>query len=304
MIDAVTLPPVSSKSDIRALEATCIRLAEGQRLWRKYTSGTTGPRTSVFYDDKFYFEQLFVCVRKVCALGGYPLRSNDRVLSIMGNTGYADELFVDPCVDDLIYARIGCDERDPVSIQKMWSTLELFAPSVVTVKPSLAEALSLATWCLGLRIPVHRPKIVISSGQSLNHRARAAIDNIFGGRVINALITTEAGLVAGQDREDDAWLVDRSALDVVMPAAGGGALRVTSDANAIMRLSGYFLGDDVELLHDDCGRQRLRMIGGRPAAVATFDSGLVIDLSRFDHVAFELIGANDYRLVCWPDQVL
>lgn len=297
------LLPATTKADVRALEAVYIRLAKERRLWRKYTSGTTGPRTSVFYDDKFFFEQLFVCVRKVCALGGFPLQRHDRVLSVMGNTGRGDELFVDPCLDGLIYVRIGCDERAPASLHKLCETLELFAPNVVTLKPSLAQALAVAARRLGLKLPFREVEVVVSSGQRLNALGRSAIGELFGGKVIDALITSEAGLIAGKDRDDDAWLIDRSALEVVRPDSDCGPLRVTSEANAMMPLRGYFIGDEIEFLYDERGRHRLRMVEGRQAAVASFISGLTVDLSRFDSVAFEIIGASDYRLTCWPDRV-
>ena len=200
--------PFSSKSEIRERNNECKALAEAkeQLLWLKKTSGTTGKRTNIYYDSEFYFEQLYLTIRKIAYSQEIELDAPGVcIVSIMGNMGSDDEVFIDPCVDGLFHIRLSVDER-------YVNKLSGINPRIIAIKPSLCLALISRIKKLDLDVSGISPDLIISSGQYLSDRAKTNICEFFGCVVVNAYIVSEAGLVAAERKGSDGLFVDQSSV--------------------------------------------------------------------------------------------
>lgn len=277
-------------------------------MWRNWTSGTTGRPVPIYYSDRFYYEFLFLTARKILDLADSDDRDGHSILALglTDNELAGEWVASDPRHPTSCYVQLYADERADVTWARVRTAIQRLRPRMITLKPSLLEAL-VDSGTRNSESISSRPQLVMSSGASLSADLRAAGEEYIGCPVLNAYGLTEFGFVASECRCQEGLHVDESAVAVQVAAD---ELVFSGVANTAMPLLRYRTHDQAVLdgSRCRCGRLSSRPKGltGRQGRCYTLSSGALLSPARFNSLfahgslqEFQLIQHRDgsFRLL-------
>lgn len=266
-----------------------------QELWRKETSGTTGPPVPIVYSPTFYFDLLLLAIRKIAIVAGKREVGSRPIfaLAITDNQSCNDFVVPDPTDEVGFLLQVVINESETATFDRLFRLLGQLEPACITVKPSILELLNQHITEHDLVIPFV-PDLIISSGAYLSQDLRVRSEDLFKTTVINAYGMTEFGLIASECALQDGLHIDRSAILCEIVDAGGacvspgeeGELTLSTTANEAMPLVRYRTGDlgRLEKRRCPCGLAgwRLTQLAGRRVNCFRFPSGELFSPSRFN----------------------
>lgn len=282
---------VSKKQEICIYEDRIKKEFEGKRVWLKKTSGTSGERTNIYYDDNFYFEQLFLNIHKIlCKFDPTFETKKFNIVSVMGNSKWGDELFIDPCNIGIAHYRLSFDERNLSTVTRFLEKINVLQPKVLILKPSLFLALAkcMELLELGFNFEVD---LVISSGQYLDTVTESMISEMLSCSIYDCYIASESGLIGWRNSSQSVFNLDRSNISEIYVNEEG-RLLVSTNSNSVIGLVNYTIGDKGRIIDSE----HFILNESRVVPVVTNEKNQIFDLSRFDYIAFEVLLALDYKI--------
>ena len=233
--------PVTTREDLREADDLIARGVDRAHIKRSMTSGSTGRRTTSYYDDAAWLmgkHLLKLRARLACGV-----RPWDRVALLQEEqTTARSQAFSSRLRSFSIHRPV--DEVLP--------ELRAFAPAVLYGFPGYL--LHLGRLAAG-RL---RPRLVFTSGEMLDALTRAGIEEAFGARVLDVYGCTEVKEIAWECPRREGYHVNADWLLLeVQPTGSGdggrqGTLLVTSLYNRAMPLLRYEIGDTGEMLERAC----------------------------------------------------
>ena len=237
--------PVTTREDLRAPDDLIADGFERARLFSSITSGSTGQRTTTYFDTHAWLlgkHLLKLRARQACGV-----RLGDRIALFQeGDPGNgAPRLFGRLCTFTV--------HRPPAEILE---AVLRFAPTVLYGFPGHLLRLGLAA---GGRL---RPRLVFTSSELLDPGTRKRLGEVFGAIVLDIYGCTEVKEVAWQCPEAGGYHVNADWILVEMVAEGragaakAGRIVVTPLFNHAMPLLRYDVGDRGQLADRlcPCGR--------------------------------------------------
>jgi phenylacetate-CoA ligase len=265
-----------------------------QVVWRKETSGTTGPPVAVWYTPEFYFDLLLLSIRKIAALAGANNVGQRSIfcVAITDNTSCKDFVVADPSDEVGFLLQVVIDEGKPETIDRLFRLIQTLQPACITAKPSIYEVIL----CHAARNDIQKPcspDVLISSGAALEESLRKQVERLFQAMLINGYGMTEFGLIASECQYQDGFHIDESSILVEVVHAGvperearEGELILTSVSNMGMPLLRYQTGDlaQLETRPCACGFQgrRIRKLSGRQVRCFRFVSDKLFSPAHFN----------------------
>ncbi|WP_369260900.1 hypothetical protein [Streptomyces sp. R35] len=316
-LDAAAELPVVDRADHQADgERFRVRTGDGQDH-RLSSSGTTGRPLEVTLDDSAWYAVNYHFFEQIRDLAGLPRdtfrRGAPGVVFVSNKPGRPSFVRPLPSLDNALYLRL----QLPESGQKTLALYEKFQAPVLYGKPTYLLDLRAALLGQGAERAPWRPKLLLVSGEPLHPDDRERLTGYFGAPVVDALASTEGGLIAatGPDGTTYRVLGENVRLEVLdesgRPAPSGrGELLLTNLVNRSTVFARYRTGDlgDLETAAD--GSQRLLRLRGRepetvrfrtaevPADAMTRAIGFLPGLADFQFV----LGERDRALLRWSSE--
>jgi phenylacetate-CoA ligase len=304
--------PLMGKDSIRKRpdSFTSTSMASGG-LWRKDTSGTTGPPITIWYSAEFYFDVLLLTLPKITYLAQHGGRSTDDFfcIAITDNLSCTEHVVADPSGRTGLTAQVVIDESRPETVARAFHLIRELRPKCVTGKPSVFEAL-VADLPRSWNPQLAAVELVISSGTDLDMGLRAQIAEVLACTVANAYGLTEFGLVAAECPQSEGLHVDESSVvaeilneagDPVEPGVLGEVV-LSRVGNAAMPLVRYRTGDLGKLLDAPCicGARSMRLAGisGRLVRSFRLPSGQLFSPAHLNDF-FELFPLREFQVTQW-----
>jgi phenylacetate-CoA ligase len=237
-IDDLRFLPVTTREDLRQPDAL---LAEGyprHRLRSSMTSGSTGRRTTSFFDEPAWV--LAKNLLKLRARHACGVRPWDRIALFQEDAPDRTAVRPGPRWRAFTIHR---------PIEEILSALRAFAPTVLYGFAGYFARLARAH---GNSV---RPRMVFTSGELLDAATRRTIETGLGAPVLDVYGCTEVKEIAWQCPARQAYHVNADWLLVEVDAPGGqraGRLLVTSLYNFAMPLLRYEIGDAGFALEGRC----------------------------------------------------
>lgn len=268
----------------------------------KRTSGTTGPRQRIYYSEVFYFDELFLSLRKIAGTMGVcygqrPVFST----TIVSGTSWPDYLFVDPLNKVGALIRLRINETDISASHELVRRLESINPELIVGNPEILE-------CLLRFVPSERPLrcaplLIVSSGAILTDDLRQKLEATFRCPVANAYALSEFGLVASECRNHGLHVdTTRVLMEIHVPTDphGRGSIILSSTANMGMPLIRFCTEDQARLTMApcNCGIQgpRIEDLIGKTHRCLISTTGRPWRLSRLKQLA-EDCGIERYSVI-------
>lgn len=265
-------------------------------IWKKSTSGTSGPPIEIYYSPESYFESLFLSVRKIVrrrSLAQFDSRQQF-IVHVTDTQVGESSLTIDPLPPFHVYGTIIVKLEDQGSLRELIRFLAATSPSVLTSRPEILDVLS-DRWAAELGDSRIRPDIILTGGSNLTATRRAKIEHVLKAPVIDAYATSEFGLIASECDAHEGYHIDETRVVVEVVNSDGvalgpgqeGELVISSLTNRAMLLMRYRTGDLGLIMTTPCKC-------GKPGARITELSGRVVPLFRFGHhPAFSPTRFND-----------
>lgn len=233
-------------------------LVSSADVLRLRTSGTTGPPLMVEYDESRLTESVAAHLRLWHAYGIEP---GARVLRVSCDRRHALVHFdSQPALGLAQVLRVNVSKVDDENAERVrWLCAE-FAPTVLWGQPM--ELLVAAREARTGRFAAPRPALVMSHGDTLDPRTRAAVQDAFGGPLRDVLGMQEFGRIAWEcPQAPRTYHVEDE--KVLTGSAPDGALLLTNLTNTAMLILRYRPEDQAELLGAGCpcGRALSRLTG-------------------------------------------
>jgi phenylacetate-CoA ligase len=266
-------------------------------LWRKQTSGTTGPPVTIYYSPDFYFDHLLSTTRKIATIANAftPMFGTVFSISITDNQSCRDFVLADPTGEMGLQLQVVMDERRVETIERLFYLFEMLTPHCITGKPSVFEIL--IDFVTNQARPIKFfPRLSITSGAGLIESLRIKIEEVLGTTVINAYGLTEFGLVAAECHyKSGLHIIGNNLLAEVvgsdgknMPLGMAGELVVTSVNNLAMPLLRYKTGDIAQIENGFCScgiiGQKISYLQGRQVKCFRFKTGALFSPTHFNNL--------------------
>lgn len=298
--------PLISKNNLReSPNAFLSCLVHPNRIWRKMTTGSTGPPIPVFYGEHFYFEVLLLSLFKV-ALQYEALeviKAPVFCLTISDNRALQEFVACDPTNTIGLSVAVVIDETNSSSIQRVFSLLRWLRPACISTKPSVFEMLLHMNEDCG----EYRPSLLISAGSHLSDILRSELEDRFNSTVVNAYGMTECGLIASECRNGSLHIDETSHVIEVLDSQGQivsngemGEIVVSSIINPAMPLLRYRTGDRAAITYSDCtcglrGPQ-IKQLAAREISCYRLSSGEVFSPTYFNDLFMICPRLNEFQL--------
>jgi phenylacetate-coenzyme A ligase PaaK-like adenylate-forming protein len=306
--------PLIAKSDIRERPEQFVSSVLSSKLWRGKSHGTTGRPADIFYSDEYYFDALYLPIRKAAAIYGLDEPFSHRVFAAgIGETG--DFVLLDPTDSVGPYVEMAVDTANGKTVSRTVDFIRQYRPAFVSSRPNLL--LLLVEQLMSADLGDYKPLAVMSGGETLLPHVKTKIERTFDCPVINRYGMAEFGFIASQCK--DGYLhIDASAHHVEIVSDSGwpigddivGQIVISGIGNSAMPLLRYNTGDIGALRREPCGcgscSPRLVHFGGREIPNLSLPTGgsfspLLLTASIFDRFPemedFELLQEADGALV-------
>lgn len=245
------------------------------------TSGTTGAPLEVSLDEAYWYAVNYHFFEQVRQLAGLPLddfaRGRISVLFVSSKATRSNFVRPLPSLNDSLYLRLQLTSS-PESVVALYRKAQA---AVLYGKPTYLLDLRATLVAAGLRRAPWSPRLLLASGEPLYPDDRARLTAFFGAPIVDALASTEGGLIAasapGGTRHtvfgDNVFLEVRTS-DGEVTTTGAGELVLTNLLNRGTAFVRYLTGDFAELVTDaGDGTQSLVRLRGRESATLTFRGG-------------------------------
>lgn len=252
-------------------------LADQTRLWRRPTSGTTGPPVTIFYSAEFFATFQYFAACKAAWHAG--LLDDDMLsrpvfcLAALDNRYLKERVWADPSGHTGFTLRIVFDEGAEDAVDRLLKLVNTHRPAIISLKPNILAVLldRLANRTFHLEAGV---RLIICGGSNLDETLRRRAEVALAIPVFDAYGMTEIGEIASHCRERHGLHLHESSLiaevrgdDGRLGWTGKGELVLSSVANRMMPLLRYRTGDfvDVTNMPCRCGRvgRRIMALTGR-----------------------------------------
>lgn len=231
--------PITTREDLRRSEELVVEGVRPADMKAFTTSGSTGRRTTVYYDDKAWITGKFLL--KLRARLACGVRPWDRIALFQEGAPRNNR------------PRQHLLRQRTFPISRSWGEIlpevKRYGPTVLYGFPSYFLRLAEAA---GSRL---RPKMIFTSGEMLEPRTRKAIEMAFAAPVYDIYGCTELKEIAWQCRKRSGYHIncDRVLVETVTDAEHPeGRLVVTSLYNSGMPLIRYVVGDTGRTLDVRC----------------------------------------------------
>ena len=236
------------------------------------SSGTTGTPLEVTLDAGAWYAVNHHFFAQIRALAGLPdeafRRGRPAVVFVSNKPGRSNVVRPLPSLDEALYLRLQLGE--PAATARFFGSLD--AP-ILYGKPTYLLDLRDLLIGQGAKTAPWRPRLLLVSGEPLYPDDRERLRAYFGAPIVNALASTEGGLIAATEPDgadtDFAVFGENVRLEVlrddgVLGPAGSGELVVSNLVNRATVFLRYRSGDRARLLAGaGPGTQRLGGLQGR-----------------------------------------
>jgi phenylacetate-CoA ligase len=282
--------PVTTRDDLRDAEDLIARGFERARIRQSMTTGSTGRRTTSYFDaDAWLMGKYLLKVRARLACGVRPwdriaiLQEEQSAARLAGSLGRVRSFSIHRPIDQVL------------------PELRAFGPTVLYGFPGYL--LRLGQVAAGSVQPHH----VFTSGEMLDELTRAGIEDAFGARVLDVYGCTEVKEIAWECPRREGYHVNADWLMLEAgptgPADDGrrGELLVTCLYNRVMPLLRYQIGDTGELLERACscgrGLPLARPTLGRSVDYITLEDGTMVPPYSLTCAIEDVAGMRQYQIV-------
>jgi phenylacetate-CoA ligase len=282
--------PVTTREDLREAEDLIARGVNRAHVKRSMTSGSTGRRTTSYYDDAAWITGNYLLkLRARLACGVRPL---DRFALLQEEQTTARSQAFSSRLRAFSIHR---------PVQEVLPELRAFGPTVLYGFPGyLLHIGRLADGRL-------RPRLVFTSGEMLDALTRAGIEEAFSARVLDVYGCTEVKEIAWECPLREGYHVnaDWLLLEVQPTDLGGGGrqgtLLITSLYNRAMPLLRYEIGDTGEMIAPACicgrGLPLARPTLGRSVDYITLEDGSVVPPYNLTMAIRSIAGMRQFQLI-------
>jgi phenylacetate-coenzyme A ligase PaaK-like adenylate-forming protein len=307
--------PLIAKRDIRERPEQFVSSASSSsKVWRGKSHGTTGRPMDIFFSDEYYFDALYLPIRKAAAAFGFDEPFSNRVFAVgIGEVGTF--ALLDPTNSVGPYVEMGVDTANGKTISHAMDFIRQYRPAFVSSRPNLL--LLLIEQLMSSDLGDYKPVAVMSGGETLLPRLKSKIEHAFACPVINRYGMSEVGFIASECQHGYLH-IDTSAHHVEIVSDSGqpvsddvvGQIVISGIRNSIMPLLRYNTGDIGALRREpcECGSfsPRLVYFGGREIPNLSLPTGgsfspLILTGSLFDRFPemedFELLQEAEGALV-------
>jgi phenylacetate-CoA ligase len=281
--------PVTTREDLREADDLIACGANRAHIKRSMTSGSTGRRTTSYYDDGAWITGNYLLkLRARLACGARPW---DRIALLQEEqTTPRSQAFS----SRVRVFSIHC------TVQEVLPEIRAFGPTVLYGFPGYL--LHLGRLAAG-RL---RPRLIFTSGEMLDALTRAGIEEAFGARVFDVYGCTEVKEIAWECPRCEGYHVNADWLLLeVQPTGAGdgsqGSLLITSLYNRAMPLLRYDVGDTGEMIAPACscgrGLPLARPTLGRSVDYVTLEDGSVVPPYNLTMAIRSIPGMRQFQLI-------
>lgn len=287
--DDVARIPITTREDLRDADELVARGFDRMRLKRSVTSGSTGRRTTSYFDaDAWLMAKHLLKLRARLACGARPwdrvaLVQDEQATTRASALGRMRSFSIHRPIDDVL------------------PELRAFAPSVVYGFPGHLLRLGQAA------ANSLRPRLVFTSGEMLDELTRSGIEDAFGAPVLDVYGCTEVKEIAWECPRREGYHVnaDWLMLEVLHGRPDRrrppGTLLVTPLFNYGMPLLRYEIGDTGETLARPCGCGRglplVRPTLGRSVDYLELEDGTIVPPYNLTCAIEDVAGMRQYQIV-------
>lgn len=250
------------------------------RQYRISSSGTTGRPLEVTLDEASWYAvnyHFFAQIRELAGLSRDVFRRGaPGVLFVSNKPGRPSFVRPLPSLDDALYLRL----QLPDTAADTLTILGKFQAPVLYGKPTYLLDLRAALLAAGAAQAPWRPQLILVSGECLHADDRERLTGYFQAPVVDALASTEGGLIAATAPNGLDYHVfgENVRLEVIDGSGrpslqGRGELLLTNLVNRSTVFARYRTGDHAELETNEEGGQRLLSLRGREPQTVPFRTG-------------------------------
>ncbi|WP_433664299.1 isocitrate lyase/phosphoenolpyruvate mutase family protein [Nocardia sp. CA-128927] len=273
------------------------------------SSGTTGNPLTVAVDDASWYAVNYHFFTQICELAGLPpdgfTAGELAVLFVSNKPGRDNFVRPLPALNYGLYARIQLDLS-----AKAAQTFTRLPAQILYGKATYLLDLRAALLAQGIASPPWSPRLVLVSGEPLHTDDRARLTEYYGAPVVDALASTEGGLIAATRPGEDSYQVFAPNVrlevltdDGAVRDAGVGELVLTNLIYRDTVFLRYRTGDRAELETDADGSQRLLRLWGREPRTLRFGSRRLKTQELTERFG-SLPGMGDFQIVSRMDGAL
>jgi phenylacetate-coenzyme A ligase PaaK-like adenylate-forming protein len=281
--------PVTTKADLQAAgpDAVTSSAFPPEALTEEHTSGSTGRPLTVRFDPHFVRAKNAMFLR---ALGAAGYRPGQRLLLITGGRPHAPRPWL-----RWRYASLS----DPP--EGMLEALDRFRPHVLYGCMTALRQLAAHVRACGL--PSHRPRVVVSTAETLDDRTRGLLAKTFRSEVFDIYGLTETGFVGWEcGRHDGYHMAEDTAIVECAEGPEPAPLVVTNLELRAMPMIRFHTGDlglPAPTGTCACGRslRRLRRLAGRQVDAVRCRDGRTVSPYRMTLAIERIAGIRRYQLV-------
>jgi phenylacetate-CoA ligase len=282
--------PITRREDLRTPESLIARGFAPGHLKRSTSSGSTGRRTTTYFDDDAWLIGKYLL--KLRARLACGVRLWDRIALFQEEEPERRRPLIGARVRSFSIHR---------PIRDVVPEVQAFRPQVLYGFPGyLARLADLAAGRLS-------PRLVFTSGELLDQTTRHRIEAGLGTRVLDVYGCTEVKEIAWQCPRSDGyhlnidWLVLEALPSGTAAGGRGRTLLVTSLFNYAMPLLRYELGDTGEMLDEACpcgrGLPLVRPTLGRSVDYLILEDGTLVPPYSLTCAIEHLPGMRQYQIV-------
>ncbi|MFE9581483.1 isocitrate lyase/phosphoenolpyruvate mutase family protein [Nocardia sp. NPDC006044] len=273
------------------------------------SSGTTGNPLTIAVDDASWYAVNYHFFTQISELAGLPpdgfAAGELAVLFVSNKPGRDTFVRPLPALNYGLYARLQLDLS-----AKAAHTFTRLPAQILYGKATYLLDLRAALLAQGITSPPWSPRLVLVSGEPLHTDDRARLTDYYGAPVVDALASTEGGLIAATRPGENDYQVFAANVrlevltdDGAVRDAGVGELVLTNLIYRDTVFLRYRTGDRAELETDAGGAQRLVRLWGREPRTLRFGTRR-LDTRELTERFGSLPGMGDFQIVSRLDGAL
>ncbi len=266
-------------------------------IWRKTTSGTTNDVKTVSYSESFYFQQLFLPIRRFFHHANVTPDPECVVLSINNSGRSGNWLFKDPVGWFGAIALLNIDERSRSSVFEALEIVAALRPAAIISTPPLFELLVE----LGALKSLEATAFFVSSGAELNTALKQRLELTIGSPVLNCYALSETSVIAVECTHGQGLHIDPFWTDVRLDGALGkrGEIIIAACANDAMPIKDFRTGDFAQWCDAPCScgshTPRFTHLEGKQLPLFHLPDGTFLDPGRLNRSLPPILGT--YRFM-------